>query len=207
MLQEFANQRFQRQLLLNPFIMSLSNFLFHLHNPDSFTFEVQYMGCHCFFPAAGRECYKWVIEVLGTQLRMGSDKNAHPSHQLLTHAKGCVTHSEDLPSQWPSVRWHSSNIPAATLPTRLFADCVSFVHPLHSMGSVESCMRHTRSKQGWGQPWGLQSLQETRQSNGGEEHRQRAGMCYQENVWFHQLKTALFQVIAIQDFVQETEEK
>lgn len=128
---------------------------------------------------------------------MGSDKNAHQSHQLLTHAKGCDSHRGFalLVAIWASVRWHGSNTHAAALPTRLFADCVPFVHPLYSMGSVKSCMRHTRSKQGWGQPWSLQSLQKTRQSNGGEEQRQKVGMCHWENAWFHQLKTVLFQVI------------
>lgn len=61
------------------------------------------------------------------------------------------------------MRWHSPDIPAAWLPT-----CIvhPFVYPLHTLGSVERCKRHTRSKQEWGQAWGLQRLLETGQRNG-----------------------------------------
>lgn len=108
----------QRQLLLSPFILSLSSFLFYLHNSDSFTFEVRYIGCHCWVPPihpspphphphptrrlleVNVACYKWVIEVLGELLRMGSDENVHQSHLRLTLAKGCDSHTaRDLPSQ------------------------------------------------------------------------------------------------------------
>lgn len=94
---------------------------------------------------------------------MRSNENVHQS-QLLTPGKGCDT-AQDVPSQWPSVRWHSSNSLVATRPTQPFAYCAPFVCPLHSVGSVESCMRHTRSAQGWGRDWGLQSLLETGQSS------------------------------------------
>lgn len=94
MLREFPNQHSHRQLLLNSSTVSLSNFLFYLHNPDSFTFEVLYMGCHSWSPsplpepAVGRESYKWVIEALRELLRMGSDKDSPQSHQRLMPAKG-----------------------------------------------------------------------------------------------------------------------
>lgn len=90
-LPELPSQHSHRQLLLHSSIVSFSNFIFYLHYPGSFTFEVLYMGCHGGFPptqAAGRECYKWVIEGLGELLRMGSDKNAHQPHQRLTPAEG-----------------------------------------------------------------------------------------------------------------------
>lgn len=95
---------------------------------------------------------------------MRSNENVHQS-QLLTPGKGCDT-AQDV----PSVRWHSSNSLVATLPTRPFAYCAPFVCPLHSVGSVESCMRHMRSAQGWGQDWSLLSLLETGQSSEDVEH-------------------------------------
>lgn len=49
-LRELPNQHSHRQLLLNSSIVSLSNFLFCFHNPDSVTFEVLYMGCHSWPP-------------------------------------------------------------------------------------------------------------------------------------------------------------
>lgn len=61
------------------------------------------------------------------------------------------------------MRWRSPDIPAAWLPTCIVRP---FVYPLHTLGSVERCKRHTRSKQEWGQAWGLQRLLETGQRNG-----------------------------------------
>ena len=168
MLRELPSQHSHRQLLLNSSIVSFSNFLFYLHYPGSFTFEVLYMGCHgCFSPtqASGRECHKWVIEGLGELLRMGSDKNAHRPHQRLTLPR-VMTHSPGR--ALPGAICEMAQPKHSCCHTSYTAFCIlcPFVQPLHSMGSVESCRRHTSSKQERGQAWGLQRLLETAQSNG-----------------------------------------
>lgn len=66
MLWEFPNQHFHKQLLLNPFILSLSNFLFYLHNADSFTFEFPCIGrhcCCCLFVCPFPGCWKRMLQI------------------------------------------------------------------------------------------------------------------------------------------------
>lgn len=96
---------------------------------------------------------------------MGSDRNAHRAHQWLslprvvTHSSGCAL---------PGAIFEMAQLRHSCRHTSLLAICIlfPFVHPLHSMGSVESCTRHTRSKQERGQAWGLQSSLATGQRNG-----------------------------------------
>lgn len=98
-------------------------------------------------PAAERECSKWIIEALG---HCSQDGVTQQCPLVSWTAPGCQgpPPSSGLASQEASVTCSAGTF----LPTH-FPHPVCILCPLcgppHSAGSVQRCLRHTKSKQGW----------------------------------------------------------